>query len=222
MYPDESTLKLWEGFRDPNVRARVLGCAEGLAGRGFPVVAVPTISEANRAIVGRVGSGRTVYYWGTTLEELGMLETLHSRGNPVRSSLPLARGAPRLGWRTRRIGAGDVYMTSVCAVTIDGILVEPSPEGLQVFQQGSMPGMVFVVAGYNKIVDDLDEGLRRSRDICIPQCARLLGLDLKCGKSGRCVECESPDPICSVTTVITRKPSKPDMLVVIVGERLGY
>ena len=222
MYPDESTLKLWEGFRDSNVRSRVLGCAEGLVGRGFPVIAVPTISETNRSIAGRITAGRTVYYWGPTLEELGVLETLHARGNPVKSSLPLVRGARRLGGRQKHLGEGDVYMTSVCAITMDGILIEPSPAGVQVFRGEPMPRMVFVVAGYNKIVDDLDEGLRRSRDICIPQCARLLGLDLTCVKSGRCVECESPDPICSVTTVVTRKPSRPDMLVVIVGERLGY
>lgn len=222
MYLDEGALKLWERFRDSNVRGRVLECAEGLTVRGFPVIAVPTISGANRSIVDGIARGRPVYYWGPTLEELGVLETLRARGNPVRSSLPLTRGARRLGARPRHLDEGDVYMTSACAVTLDGILVNPSPEGMHVFQHGSMPGLVVVVAGYNKIVDDLEEGLQRTRDICIPQCAKLLGLDLKCVKPGRCVECESPDPICSVTTVITRKPGRPDMLVVIVGEQLGY
>jgi hypothetical protein len=219
---DESTLSLWEDFRDPYVRDRVLRCAEGLARRDFGVRAVPTISEANRQIVGKVDRRRNIYYWGPTLEELGMLETLHARGNAVRSSFPLVGGTARLGSRPRRLTESDVYMTSACAVTVDGILVEISPEGLDIFAPGSSPGMVVVVAGYNKIVDDLDEGLRRSRDICIPQCARLLDLGLPCEKSGRCIECDTPHPICSVLSVVTRKPRGPDILVVLVGEQLGY
>ena len=219
---DENTVNMWEDFREPYVKGRVLDCARGLGLRDFEVRAVPTISEANRSIVNSVDRRKTVYYWGPTLEELGMLETLDARGNPVKSSLPLAGAPSRFGRRARQLGPDDVYMTSVCAVTLDGILVELSPEGLSVFRPGATPGMIVVVAGYNKIVEDLEEGLRRSRDICIPQCARILGLDLPCAAPGRCIQCDTPHPICSVTSVVTRKPAGLNMLVVLVGEVLGF
>jgi len=81
---------------------------------------------------------------------------------------------------------------------------------------------VIVVAGSNKIVDDLEEGLRRARDLCVPQCGKLLGLNLPCVSAGHCVECDTPHSICCAQTIVTRGPQRPEMLVVLIGERLGH
>lgn len=220
---DAKTLKLWEGFRDSFVKEHVLTCAGGLAERDFDVTAVPTASEANRSIVGRISRHQHVYYWGeASLEELGILDTLSARGNPVNSVLELYGGKRRSRGRTPKMTPQDVFLTSVCAVTLDGILVKIEPEGIPLSRPWANPGTIIVVAGVNKIVGDIPEGLRRAKDVCIPHCAKLLGLDLPCVKKGHCVECDTPHPMCAIHTLATRSPEQPGIEVVLIGERLGY
>ncbi|MBU4194196.1 MAG: lactate utilization protein [Actinobacteria bacterium] len=218
---DESILNLWEDFRNRNIRDRVLSCAGALADRDFSVLPVPTISEANRSIVGRISRHMKVYYWETLyLEELGILETLKARGNRVKG---VAQSCGYL-WSTKKtpqMPRGSVFMSTVCAVTMDGVLVKIQPEGVPIFQHGAGPELVIVVAGVNSIVDQVEDGFRRAKDTCIPLCAKRFGVKLPCVKPEHCVECAEPPPVCVVNTVVTRKPVKPDILVVLIGEYLG-
>jgi len=219
---DKGILELWEGGRDRYVRERVLACAEALSRRDFSVLPVPTISEANRLIVGEVKRTSTVYYWKeATLQDLGILETLSARGNAVRSVVPLLVGR-NIRRRRRSMRGSDCFVTTVGAVTIDGMLVKLEPESLPVFLRGGAPGQVIVVAGVNKIVDDLEDGLARARDAFMPHYANLLGLDTRCTQDEHCVECDEPPAMCAVSTIVTRKPAGVDFLVVLIGEQLGY
>lgn len=219
---DEGLLKLWDDFGDNFIRERVLSCAKALVERGFSVMPVPTASEANRSIIGQVSRHKSVYYWeDATLEELGILETLLARGNAVRSVLP------RVGWRRGAkskwlLPEGVVFFTSVCAATMDGTLVKVQPEGIPLFGPLASPDKVIIVGGVNLIVDDIEDGFRRAKDVCIPHYARRLGLDLPCVAAERCVECDEPHTMCTVHTLLTNKPAGQELLVVLIGERLGY
>lgn len=219
----EDLENLWKDMGDEFIRQRVLSCAEGLDARDFPVFAVPTLSEANRYLLNSIERDKTVYYWELpALEELGIMETLSARGNTIKNALPLYGSRGLLGRGGKRMGPGDVYLTSACAITVDGIVIKPQPEGLPVLHPGYNPDMVVIVAGVNKIVDDIKEGLRRAKDLCVPQCARRLELDLPCVEEGRCIECDAPPAMCTVNTVITRKPAEPEIRLLLVGERFGY
>ena len=212
---DEGVLALWEGYRDKSLRDRVIRCAEALSDRDFTAVPVPTASEANRMIVGMVPLHRTVLYWEDhALEELGIVATLEARGNSTRSAMPLARGR-----RKGRLPGRSVFISSVCAVTIDGALVKVSPELLPVWGPGRAPEAMVLVAGVNHIVDTLEEALRRAKDECVPQCLKRMGLEHDCVPGERCVECASPPAFCAVNTVVTRQPDSPDITVVLIGEK---
>lgn len=200
----------------------MLECADGLTRRGFKVLMLPTLSEANRSLTARIGRNRNVYYSGSTLEELGILETLKALGNLVKNSSTLTGSWGVKVRRPRKLTSADVFLSSASAITLDGIIINPSCDGVPLFSKGLIPGEIIIVAGHNKIVDDLSEGLRRARDVSFPAAAKNLGLDIPCVKKGRCVECDNPHPICSVNTVITRKPLKPDILVALIAEKLGH
>ena len=218
---DESILEMWEGYRDGRVRERVLDCASSLADRDFSVVPVPTASDANRWILSLVPLHKTVFYWdAATLEELGVISSLEARGNSMKSAMPLATG--RGSRRRSRIPNRSLYLSTVCAVTANGMLVKIEPELLPVFGPGRAPDSMILVAGFNHIVDGLDEAFRRVKDTCVPQCVKRLGLDVECARTERCVECETPPAICTVNTVVTRRPASPEMTVVLIGERLGH
>lgn len=217
---DATVLGLWDNFRNQNVRERILSCAEALMDRDFSVLPVPSMSEANRNILGLIDRRVKVYYWETmSLEELGILETLRARGNRVKS---VAQSCGYL-WstgKTPRMPMDSVFMTTVCAITMDGTLVKIQPEGIPIFQQDSGPELVVLVSGVNSIVERVEDGFRRAKDTCIPNCAKRFGINLPCVKSEHCVECAEPPPVCVVNTVVTRNPARPDILVVLIGEYL--
>jgi hypothetical protein len=84
------------------------------------------------------------------------------------------------------------------------------------------PRKVIVVAGANKIADDLEEGMSRSRRVAGPINAIRLGIDTPCAKTGYCVECAPSKTICAITVIMERMPSDTDVTVVLVPAELGY
>jgi len=71
--------------------------------------------------------------------------------------------------RIRRLTASpDVMLGSVHAVTETGSLVTASASGSQLGPYASGAGKVILVVGTQKIVSDLDEGLRRIDDYVFP------------------------------------------------------
>lgn len=218
---DHNTLELWEDYRNKRVSDRILRCADALLENDFSVIAVPTASEANRSLVHEIPKSKKVYFWeNPILEELGILDTLDARGNRLRSI------SPACSWlmeskKMKPMDRHSVFMSTVCAVSMNGMLVKIQPEGAPIFQTGGGPEKVILVIGFNSIVDTVHDGFRRAKDICIPQCAARFDLDLPCVKKEHCVECDEPPPACVVNTIVTRKPSEPQILVMIIGELLG-
>ncbi len=88
------------------------------------------------------------------------------------------------------------------------------------------PGKVIIVAGKNKIVKDVNEGLRRLKAVAGPLNAKRHNLThLPCVKTGLCADCDSPRRICRVTTIMERAPNRvrgSNITVVLVAEQLGF
>src|ERR1035437_5585011 len=84
------------------------------------------------------------------------------------------------------VAAPDFMLGSVQAVTDDGALVVVSYSGSQIGPYSGGAGRVILVVGSQKIVADLDEGLRRVREHVLPyEDARLqaqLGVPTKLAK----------------------------------------
>ena len=106
----------------------------------------------------------------------------------------------------------DLFLSSVNAVTLNGELVNIDGIGNRVNSTVFGPGKVILVAGYNKIVDDVQEGIKRIKNVAAPLNARRLNIDVPCAKLGKCVDCNSPNRICRVIVIHERKPSLTDML----------
>jgi hypothetical protein len=84
------------------------------------------------------------------------------------------------------------------------------------------PKKVIVVAGRNKLVDgDIAAAVKRIKDSASPPNARRLNYNTPCAKTGFCCDCNSPDRICRITTVIDRKPRLTDVHVLVVNEDMG-
>ena len=81
---------------------------------------------------------------------------------------------------------------------------------------------VFVIAGANKLVRDLEEAERRIRLVAAPLNNRRFATKNPCVQQGECVDCRSEARLCNITTVISRRPPLTDMHVLILGEALGF
>jgi hypothetical protein len=116
----------------------------------------------------------------------------------------------------------NLFLSSVNAATLNGELVNIDGIGNRVNATNFGPGKVILIAGYNKIVEDVQEAIRRIKNVTAPINARRLNIDVPCAKLGKCVDCDSPNRICRVIMIHERKPSLTDILVILVGEELGY
>jgi len=116
----------------------------------------------------------------------------------------------------------DLFLCSVNAIARTGELVSIDGVGNRINAMNFGPKKVIIVAGINKIAEDLPHALERVRNVAAPQNARRLGLALPCAKTGRCEDCNSPQRICRSILIMERRPLLTDITIVLVHEELGY
>ena len=95
----------------------------------------------------------------------------------------------------------DVYLTSTNAITKKGELYNVDATGNRVAAMIYGPKKVIVVLGKNKIVENIDEAIKRTEEAAYRNNIRLKR-DNPCVKVGHCVQCDSPTKICRAYTVI--------------------
>jgi hypothetical protein len=165
----------------------------------------------------KIGVGGSV-----TIRELGILEQLEAKGHTLYNHWkPGLSKEKSLEIRKSQM-TSDLFLSSVNAITMNGELVNIDGAGNRVSSTIFGPGKVMLVAGYNKIVEDIQEAIKRIKNVAAPINAKRLNIDVPCAKVGKCVDCNSPNRICRVVVIHERKPSLTDILIILVGEELGY
>ena len=197
--------------------------AEALSRNGFKAIYAENREEAARIILESISPTESVGVGGSsTIRELGLIEKLVERGNKVIHHWKKGMSKEEVLEALRGEINSDVFLTSSNAVTMDGKLVNKDMIGNRVAAMIFGPKRVFVVVGVNKIVEDVKEALERIERVAAPLNAKRLGVKTPCVETGYCTDCDSPDRICRVTTIIERRPSRTDLTVVLVNENLGY
>ncbi len=198
-----------------------------LENHGFKVFVTSTKEDAVQKVLELIPADANIGVGGSvTIRELGLIEALTERGNRVvhhwQPDIPLK------DWLPYMVEAhnSNVFLCSSNAVTEDGKLVNVDSTGNRVASMIFGPKKVIVVAGRNKIVKDVDEGLRRLKEVAGPLNAKRHNLvELPCVKTGVCTDCDSPNRICRVITIMERAPNRvrePYLTVVLVAEDLGF
>ena len=181
--------------------------------------------EAAEEVVKSIPEGSKVALGGSvTLTSSGILERLRKGNYDL-----LDRYAPGATKeeidRMRHEGLkADVFLSSVNAITSDGVLVAVDGTGNRVASLVFGPERVIIVASVDKIVRDEEDALDRIRRIAGPANAVRLGKKTPCAKTGICADdkCHPPERICNATLFL-RGESKPGRTkIILVGEKLGY
>ena len=165
----------------------------------------------------RVGAAGSV-----TIRELGILDQIEARGNLIYDHWKPGLSKEKILEIRKSQMTSDLFLASVNAITLNGELVNIDGAGNRVNSTIFGPGKVILVAGYNKIVEDVQEAIKRVKNVAAPINAKRLNIDVPCAKVGKCVDCNSPNRICRVVVIHERRPSLTDMLIILVGEELGF
>lgn len=116
----------------------------------------------------------------------------------------------------------DYFLMSTNAITLDGELINIDGRGNRVAFLCYGPQNVVILTGMNKIVSDVESGVKRVRNIAAPPNAIRLNKKTPCALTGKCENCYSPDCMCG-QFVITRRSGIPNRIkVILIGEELGY
>ena len=189
----------------------------------FRATYVPNKEEALKIILAETDADAIVGMGGSwTLSELNAQETLEKRGNKVYNhNAPGLSAAEASDCRHQEL-ACDVFLSSVNALTLDGQLVNVDGSGNRVAAMIFGPKKTILIAGMNKLCQTVEDAVMRIETCAAPVNAKRLNRKTPCTHTGICQDCDSPERICNVTTIMHKKPGPADILVILVGESLGF
>jgi L-lactate utilization protein LutB len=200
---------------------------KNLLKNNFDVRLAENSDAAKKIILSSISKDTTVGIGDSaTVRQVGIIEELEKRGirvlNPF--SIELTTDKAKTVARdnvSRQIFSCDVFICGTNAVTKDGKLVNTDAVGNRVASMVFGPRKVFIVAGKNKIVKDVDEALHRIKNLIAPFHARTKGFATPCARTRKCSDCSAPKRICSVTSIIEKRPWRTEISVILLDEDLG-
>ncbi len=116
----------------------------------------------------------------------------------------------------------DVFLSSVNAMTDDGVLINIDGNANRVSAIAQGPKKVVFIVGMNKVCNDVDSAMKRARNVAAPTNAQRFGLDTPCAKTGSCMNCKSPDTICCQFLITRVSRHKDRIHVIVVNDNLGF
>ena len=178
-----------------------------------------------------VKEGSTVAVGGSeTLKETGVADLLQSGYYPFADRCEPGISLEEKQKRERDAFFADAFFCSSNAITEDGELVNVDGNANRISAIAFGPKNVIVIAGINKIVKDVDAGIRRVKEVAAPLNTKRLSCDTYCREMGKCLGldgkmaegCSSPQRICCSYLVCGHQRTENRIKVILVGEELGY
>ena len=193
--------------------------------------------EARSKLLEIIPEGVTIGAGGSrTLVQTGIMEQLEKRGShqihsPYRKDgkeyhPPLETVLQEIADVGKKALTADVFLTGINAITMDGKLVATDGFGNRVAALIWGPERVIVVSGVNKIVANVDEALKRVKEVAAPINARRLEKQhgyppTPCGTTGVCIDCKDIRH-CTYTVIVECQTWPQRIEVVLIDEDLGY
>lgn len=191
---------------------------KGLESRNMTGYYAADKEEAVKKTLEVIGKGSTVAMGGCqSAHEIGLIQALEEgdynyidRSNMTpRESLMAAYDA-------------DVFLSSANAMTNDGIMVNIDGNSNRVSCIAQGPKKVVFIVGMNKICSDLDEAIKRARNVAAPANAQRFDVKTPCKVTGKCADCKSPDTICCQFLITRYSRHEGRIHVILVNDTLGY
>ena len=195
--------------------------AEALTKRHFEAYYCPDKDSAVKKILEIIPKNHSVAWGGCmTMDQLGLKDKLTAAGYTLIDRDKAANAEERELVMHKALNCGSFIMSSN-AITEDGQLFNIDGKGNRVAALIYGPENVIIIAGMNKVVQDMDAAYDRVRGYAAPANAQRFDIDTPCKKIGECADCLSASTICAqfVQTRICKPQGR--IKVVLIGEELG-
>ena len=192
--------------------------------RDFDARYAATPEEARKMVNELIPDGSTICVGGSvTLNETGIMDDIRSDRYKFIDRFNTPSFETMLD-KYREGYTADVMVSSTNAITKEGQLVNIDCAGNRTGQIAFGPKKVIIVAGVNKIVDTLEDGLKRAKSVA-PMNARRITHKTPCATDDNCscTDCRSNARVCNVIGIVDGCHYFPKRItVIVVPEVLGY
>ena len=211
-------------FLNEATKLRAQTIIKGLEKRNMEGVFCETKEDALSKALSYIEDGSSVTWGGSmSIEEIGLMDAVKN-GNYEVIDRSVAKNYDEQREIFAKAVLADYFLMSTNAITLDGELINIDGSGNRVACLSYGPKNIIMIVGMNKVVNDVEDGIKRVRNFASPPNTLRLGLKTPCSMTGRCGDCYSDTCICS-QIVVTRRQSaamKGRIKVILVGESLGY
>lgn len=223
---------------DQNARAiidkRISRTMKNLEKNNMQVHYVETKKDVVQKVKELLKEGDTVGVAGAmTLFETGVIELLRSDKYNFLDRYEEGLTPEQINKIFIESFSADTYIASSNAITENGELYNVDGNSNRVAAICFGPKSVIIVAGYNKIVKNLEEAVTRVKTISAPANSTRLSCQTYCRETGECMSfgmdspemssgCSGKGRICCNYMVSAYQRHKDRIKVILVGEELGY
>ena len=195
---------------------------ENLKKRHFDAVYCKTKEEALDKALQWIPQGATVGWGGaTSAMQIGLTQALND-GDYNALDRDQCKTQEERDQIARACMTADVFLTGANGMSLDGQMVNIDGQGNRVSAIIYGPKTVLVIAGMNKVMDDLDSAVNRARTIAAPMNQQRFGLNNPCTVTGTCADCKSETCICNHIVITRHCRPAGRIKFVLVGEELGF
>ncbi len=203
---EEKFIKLKKNFKLRNIEVQYFETLENV--KSFILNIIP--------IKCTIGIGHSV-----TLQKIDITNALLERGNIVYDK-ELAKNREECKDLKKKALITDWYITGSNAISIDGQIVNVDHSGNRVAAITFGPDKVIIVVGKNKVVDTVDEAIRRVKNVACPLNAKRAGFNPPCVTLNKCVDCVSKERVCNSLSIIEGQSDSDRIKLFIVNEECGF
>ncbi len=191
---------------------------KGLNSRNMTGYYAADKEEAVKLALEVIGEGSSVAMGGCqSAQEIGLIDALQA-GNY--NYIDRSNMTPREGLLAAY--DADVFLSSANAMTNDGIMVNIDGNSNRVSCIAQGPKKVLFIVGMNKVCSDLDEAMKRARNVAAPANAQRFDVKTPCKVTGKCSDCKSPDTLCCQFLITRYSRHEGRIHVIMVNDTLGY
>lgn len=195
---------------------------KNLKKRHFDAVYCDTKEDALQQALAWIPEGSTVGWGGaTSAQQIGLMAALNA-GNYKTLDRDQCETVQEREKIAKDCLSADVFITGANALSLDGQMVNIDGNGNRVAAIIYGPGSVVVIAGLNKVTDDLESAITRARTVAAPINQQRFGLNNPCTVTGTCADCKSETCICNHIVVTRHCRPVGRIKFILVGEELGF
>ncbi|MBO5369174.1 MAG: lactate utilization protein [Clostridia bacterium] len=219
--------------KQTHIMTKLQKCAKALEANNMQTFIAKDADDARRIAKDLLSDCNTVTMGGSmTAAECGIPDLLRSGDYTFYDRSVPGLTPDEITDIYRKAFTCDAYISSSNAITENGELynVDGNSNRVAAMLYGSKK--LIVIAGYNKIVKNIDAAIKRVREQAAPPNCLRLGLDNYCTHTGNCIAsdkggdmcagCNSESRICCNYVVMSRQRMKDRVKVILVAEELGY